>query len=341
MPTDLILAAALAAATVAGSALTADPRDRDVSSPALTTGGLTLSGAPMIETVSEDLAISEQSIVARYRLRNPSNGAVTAKASFALPTMTLAAIEDSTPSIPDADSANFLDAAVSVNGSPVRPRIEQRAFVRGVERTDVLRALKIPLDGYSDADPVIAAVDRLDATQKARLKSLGLIYSGLDELRAAWDLRTALVWTQAIAAGATVEIDLRYSPSVGFSPHPNCCAEGWAGPADIARERRRYCAGADVVAAVQRQGDPGDVAEAHFSEAYVNFALATAAGGTIGDFHLTVDKSDEQDLVSFCGQAVVKTGPTRFEMRAKNYPAGRDLAVLFLDYEPSNLVGTP
>ena len=53
--------------------------------------------------------------------------------------------------------------------------------MRGVDRTDVLRALKIPLDAYADADPVIAALDRLDATQKARLKSLGLIFNGGDE----------------------------------------------------------------------------------------------------------------------------------------------------------------
>ncbi|MGH7733742.1 MAG: DUF4424 family protein, partial [Gemmatimonadales bacterium] len=78
-------------AAVAGSALAADSRDREVSSQPLTTGGLALSGAPMIETVSEDLAISEQSIVARYRLRNPTNGTISARASFALPMMTLSA----------------------------------------------------------------------------------------------------------------------------------------------------------------------------------------------------------------------------------------------------------
>ena len=159
--------------------------------------------------------------------------------------------------------------------------------------------------------------------------------------RPGWDLETTLVWTQDIPAGAAVEIDLDYTPSVGFSPHASCCAEGWAGAADMAAERRRYCVGADVLAAVQRQGDPGDVAEAHFSEATVDFRMAPVAGGTIGEFHLTIDKADEEDLVSFCAQGVVKTGPTRFEMRAKDYPAGRDLAVLFLDFEPSNLAGTP
>ena len=51
----------------------------------------------------------------------------------------------------------------------------------------------------------------------------------------------------------------------------------------------------------------------------------------IGDFRLVVDKGDPKTLVSFCGDGVKKTGPTRFEMRKTNWRPERDLSILFLE----------
>ncbi|MGE8103017.1 DUF4424 family protein [Allorhizobium sp. NPDC080224] len=52
--------------------------------------------------------------------------------------------------------------------------------------------------------------------------------------------------------------------------------------------------------------------------------------GPIGDFRLTVDKLNPESIVSFCGQGVKKTGPTTFEMRAKDFYPERDLNILLV-----------
>ena len=48
------------------------------------------------------------------------------------------------------------------------------------------------------------------------------------------------------------------------------------------------------------------------------------------DFRLTVDKLNTETIVSFCGQEVKKTGPTTFEMRAKDYYPEQDLHILLV-----------
>ncbi len=336
----LVLAAV---AVLAGPALAGDLADRDVSSAQLVTGGLTLAGAPLITAVSEDVFISEDQVRLRYRLRNATSAPVSAAARFALPTMRLADVEQSTPSIPDADQANFLDAKITVDGEAVRPTTEQRAILHGVDRTATLVALKVPIDQYADADAVDQALGRLDLTQKARLRALGLVYEGGDGLRANWDVQTALTWREAFAAGGDHVIELDYTPSVGVFPHPGCCAEELAG-------RRRIAE--DPPPALRRRGPhPGRAAPgrqrrcrrgAHYSEAFIDLqAGKPTAGGTIGDFHLTVDKGEEAGPVGFCGAGVVKTGPTRFEMRRKAAPGGQTISVLFLDWRPSLLEGAP
>ena len=61
------------------------------------------------------------------------------------------------------------------------------------------------------------------------------------------------------------------------------------------------------------------------------------------DFTLTIDKGDAKNLVSFCWDGEVsKTGPTTFQMTAKDWypPYGRELDILILDHiEPEDVGG--
>ena len=68
-------------------------------------------------------------------------------------------------------------------------------------------------------------------------------------------------------------------------------------------------------------------------EQRIEYVLTTGGNwalGTIGDFKLTIDKGDPDNLVSFCGENVRKTGPTTFEMTAKDFYPERDLDILIL-----------
>ena len=68
-------------------------------------------------------------------------------------------------------------------------------------------------------------------------------------------------------------------------------------------------------------------------EQRIEYVLTTGGNwalGTIGDFKLTIDKGEPDNLVSFCGENVRKTGPTTFEMTAKDYYPERDIEILIL-----------
>jgi hypothetical protein len=68
-------------------------------------------------------------------------------------------------------------------------------------------------------------------------------------------------------------------------------------------------------------------------ERRIQYLLTPAANWAtpIGTFHLTVDKGDENALVSFCGTDVTKTSPTTFELTATDFYPTEELNILIVD----------
>ena len=80
-------------------------------------------------------------------------------------------------------------------------------------------------------------------------------------------------------------------------------------------------------AKVGRDGSPA------MSQNAIEYVLKTGGNwalGTIGEFNLTIDKGKPNNLVSFCAEGVTKTGPTRFEVHARDYNPEKNLEVLVL-----------
>jgi hypothetical protein len=73
-----------------------------------------------------------------------------------------------------------------------------------------------------------------------------------------------------------------------------------------------------------------------FFEKRIDYVLSSGGNwkAPIGDFHLTVDKGRPEALVSVCMDGLVKTGPTRFEVRKVNFRPERDLSILILAPAP-------
>ena len=67
-------------------------------------------------------------------------------------------------------------------------------------------------------------------------------------------------------------------------------------------------------------------------EQRIGYVLTTGANwrAPIHDFQLVVDKGASENLISFCGSGVRKTGPTRFEIRRTDWRPDRDLKLLIL-----------
>jgi hypothetical protein len=326
------LTALIAACVLAAPAFAND------STAELATGGLVLTKSETIQMRAEDLFISATEIRVRYRFLNTSGQDVTTLVAFPMPDI---AVEgpDSNIAVPTDDPENFLAFTTTVEGKPVKMRLEQKALVKGVDHTALLRKLGIPLAPHLASTN--EALDRLPRKQWDELVGLGLatveqydIGKGMeDHLVAAWTLQSRYFWQQTFAAGRELAVEHRYQPSVGASVQtsvgdPEHAKEEWH-----AEYERKYCMDRAFLTAIARaRRMAGTEFGSPFSEERIAYVLTTGANwaGPIREFRLTVDKGDPGNLVSFCGEGVKKVGPTRFEMRKTDFTPARDFYVLIL-----------
>jgi Domain of unknown function (DUF4424) len=304
----------------------------------LATGGLLFVQNDNVEMRSEDLAISAKQVDVRYRFFNKSASDVTVLVAFPMPEVRIEE-QDQNIALPTQDPVNILGFATTVNGKPVKTQVEQHVFAAGIDRTQLLLSLGIPLAPHLAATN--DALDRLPHEKWDELVRIGLaeieeydIGKGMTKhLAARWGLRTTFYWEQTFAAKAETIVEHRYRPSVGGSVQtslgsPSSVKEAW-----YDEYKRKYCLDSDFFATIDRLRK---AAKSEFgppySEERIDYILRTGANwsGPIGQFHLTVDKGDAGSLVSFCGQGIKKTGDTKFEMTKSNFSPDGDLAVLIL-----------
>jgi hypothetical protein len=326
-----------ATALVAAACAVAPALANDTSAE-LATGGLIFVQNDNVEMRSEDLAISAKEIAVRYRFFNKAASDVTVLVAFPMPDVRIEE-PDQNISLPTEDPVNLLAFTTMVNGKPVKTQVEQHVFAAGIDRTQLLMSLGIPLAPHLKATN--DALDRL-----AREKWDDLIRVGLAEievydagkgrakhLSARWSLRTTFYWEQTFPAKAETLIEHRYRPSVGGSVQTSLGSPAAVKEAWYDDYKRKYCLDNDFFASIERLRK---AAKSEFgppySEQRIDYILRTGANwsGPIGQFHLTVDKGEAGSLVSFCGPGVKKTGDTKFEMTKTDFSPEGDLAVLIL-----------
>lgn len=303
----------------------------------LATGGLVLSRSEAIEMVSEDLFISMREIRVTYHFLNRTNADVTTLVAFPLPNIRVPSQEDNfvIPE-PDADQ-NFLAFETKVDGKSIALQIEQRAEVLGVDQTDLLKSLSLPISPYDQKLPTL--LGKLSEPTRHQLRESGVIDdSGLNsslpvefKIRPLWTAHTSFHWKQTFPARQEVVVEIRYKPSVGGA------AQTYIGePYQSAESRRyfetRYCVDDTITKAVQRARARGKATKLFFAEEWIEYILTTGANwaGPIGTFTLTVDKGTTENLVSFCMEDIRKVGPTVFRAEKTKFWPTRNLEVLFL-----------
>jgi hypothetical protein len=320
------------------AACAAMPALANDTSAELATGGLLFVQNDNVEMRSEDLAISAKQVDVRYRFFNKSASDVTVLVAFPMPEVRIEE-QDQNIALPTQDPVNILGFATTVNGKPVKTQVEQHVFAAGIDRTQLLTSLGIPLAPHLAATN--EALDRLPLEKWDELVRIGLaeieeydIGKGMAKhLAARWGLRTTFYWEQTFAAKAETIVEHRYRPSVGGSVQTSLGAPASAKEAWYAEYKRKYCLDNDFFATIDRLRK---AAKSEFgppySEERIDYILRTGANwsGPIGQFHLTIDKGDAGSLVSFCGQGIKKTGDTKFEMTKTNFTPDGDLAVLIL-----------
>jgi len=317
------LIAVLAALVVAAPALAND------SVASMGAGGLILERTDGIEMRSEDLYVSAEQIRVRYRFYNRTPRDIATLVAFPMPD--LQGGVESDVALEDPLQMAF---TTTVNGRRVATNIEQKAILNGVDHSDMMRGLGVPLSPRGEA--TTQALAALPRPQIDMLIEMGLVEdrSWTDggvrnlELVPLWTLKTTHYWTQVFPTGRELDVRHAYAPAIGGSAGSGFGDPEMADSEYLNGQATLYCTDDAFREGARRMRARG----LYLSETWIGYILTTGANWAepIGDFRLVVDKGSSRNLVSFCGEGVRKISPTRFEMRRRNYTPTADLSVLIL-----------
>jgi len=322
-----VLMAALAAVATCNATFAND------SSAALGAGGIVLTQSADIRMAREDLSISRKLIRVRYEFVNESGAPITTRVAFPLPEANLEVLTEADVGWPTEDAKNTVDFRVKVDGRTVAPTLEEKAFLKGVDVTDVLRRHGIPIS--SRARDVTEVIARLPAPARAELATRGLIRESKDWVLPLWMVKNTYHWEQTFPARRPLVVEHTYKPVVGGTIIP---AESFfASHDEIANDEfyKQFCIDRPTFAAmkallkgVRRKQGEGAATIAWF----VDYVLTTGKNwkGPIGRFRLTLDKERKSNVISLCMNGVRKVGPAKFVVERRDFEPDEDLRVMIL-----------
>ncbi len=296
--------------------------------------GLRLQPTAWIELKAEALYISPSRVRIRYVFRAPEGNERTIVA-FPLPEIPFGAPEYSAVFPEPLDVDNPLHFRVRVDGRPVRPNLQAKALLNGVDFTPLLQRHGLRPQDILMHDRLMKRIAALPAAARRELEANGLISKtnipeelqneGLPPYEAHWDLSLLYWWWQVFPAGRDVVVEHEYTPVAGqffFSlPATEEVHEMYCTDAPFLRAAARM---------MRRHGDPENPL---LLARGVHYILTTARNwaAPIGRFRLVIDK---ERLVSLCWRGLKKVSRTRFVFEARNFEPTRDLKLLFLEPMP-------
>jgi Domain of unknown function (DUF4424) len=298
----------------------------------LGTGGLDFVRNGNVEMRSEELFISTSEIRVVYHFFNKSDQPVTALVAFPMPEITLAN-QDANISVPANDPVNFLGFETKADDQTVEAQVQQRVVAKGIDRTEMLKALAIPL-----APHLRAAYTALDALPKDKWQDLvsrgmaeiveyavGPDFKMRGHLEPRWTLRTTYYWQQVFPPRQELVIAHRYKPSVGRG------GAGGLGGANANIDMKAYCIEPDIVAKIARlQAAARNIKDTYAIYQRIAYVLKTGANwaGPIADFTLTVDKGQPDNVLALCAKGFKKISPTQIQAHYSNFTPTRDLLLM-------------
>lgn len=317
--------------------LAATPAAANDTMAELRTGGLTFVHTPDVEMTKEALFISPEEIRVDYVFTNTSDKDVSGLVAFPMPE--IGGDPYGNIAIDDFETDNYLAFTASQDGKAVPVNLQQRAEAAGLDVTGDLKAQGVPLLPFAKATK--AALEKLPADIAANWIARGILFidsydddgKGMKDYRTPlWSLKSVYWWRTTFPAGREVTVQHRYKPSVGGSVGITFLEDGAGKGERFEDYRRRYCIEDNIVRrAVQAEKDMA-AGKPYLMENWISYILTTGANwdGPIRDFSLTIDKGAPENLVSFCGEGVKKTGPTTFTMTAKDFTPEKDIDILIL-----------
>lgn len=295
--------------------------------------GLQLTETADIAMESEDLFISAKEIKVRYSFRNVSDQPIETVVAFPLPEIDWSKLNEVPIDHPSADGVNFVDFSVTVDGAPVTPQLEQRAFFKGADVTDEVTRLKLPMTMFEpDYYEKLMAVAKPDR-RALEAKELALFEDEYESAYPQWLTQTRFHWTQTFPPGRPVVVEHTYKPVVGRFAVDYVIDSQYE---DDPRQPERFCLDTATEKAIRDRKAAESTAEqpAYLDSEWVQYILTTANNwrGPIGKFHLTIDKGAPDAIVATCVEGLKETGPTTLEFEATDFAPQRDIDLLLVHH---------
>lgn len=319
----VVLLAILAPAPAAAQA--------DPPIPAIAIGDLIAPRRQPIAIVGQDVTVRPERVEIRYRFANPTGAAIDTPIILPIP--------DIGPQImatnaggPRADSGNFIDLAVTVDGAPVEVTVVQRAIVGGRDVTDTLRREQVPISFF--ARGLIPTLTGRSLTTRRTLAAAGIASFGeLGGYEIRWSMRSWFTWTQSFAPRRAIDVTLRYRPLAG-----DFAADARELALPAAEQTR--CLDAPARAAFETGRTRPEL---HARGIRIGLALggATNWAGAPAIFGFTVDAGDPALVAAACMDGLNRSGPGRLDARIENFAPDRPIVALFLPVRAPARAGRP
>jgi hypothetical protein len=321
----------LALAPLAGA-----PAQANDSAAELSVGGLVFTHSSDVSLDSEELTITPDRVVVRYRFINSTPKPVTLTVGFPFPDIDLS--DDANLAIPTDDPQNFLAFATKVDGKRIDFKIHQTAHLGDKDVSAALRKAGVPLLPIG-AQQVrlteLAQPVRDDLLEQGLLLQMGTNDRGQQLYTGGWTVKTAAVRRQTFPPQVAVAVEHRYRTSLGVSfdtvlrkglrENPNLAAE-------VRRYRTDYCVTDAFLARLDKLAGSDEANTRKIEERRIAYVLKTGANwaGPIKDFRMIVDKQKPDRLISFCADDIKPITSSAFEVRAKDFVPSRDLKILIV-----------
>lgn len=306
------------------------------SSAVIGAGGIELVTTESVSMDSEDLYISPSKVTVDYVFTNQSDKDIETLVAFPMPDIRY--FGEEVTDVPNENSNNFMNFKVSQDGEPITVTLEQRAFVHNIDVTEALEKKGIPLLPTAKVTAKALAEkitpDDIDDWVARGMISKMSWSEGEEEkveYQPAWTLKSTYWWRTVFPAGQPVKVHHIYKPSVGGTVDTAFLDMDNKPSEQMAFYKERYCL-TDGFVKLAVAAKTKAKKSTYWMEKWLSYILVTGNNwyGPIGTFHLTVDKEDPQNLVSFCSEGVKKTGPTTFEMTQKDFYPQKNLDVLIV-----------
>lgn len=302
----------------------------------LKAGGLVFVRSDVVAIESEDLYISPSAVRVAYSFRNNSDEDVESIVAFPMPD--IVADPYANIALPEPGLDNFLSFSVEVEGASIDPLLEQRALAAGLDITDELVAAGIAVNHQLEG--VTEAIGRLPESTLDEWVARGIVVADTyddgsgwkTEYAPRWTLRSTYWWQMTFPAGRSIAVRHAYKPSVGGTTGLTFFQDGKPGGPNYREYLHTYCIDGALERALVRASERRDDGFPPYWENWISYVLTTGGNwaSTIGRFHLTIDKEGPENLVSFCGEGVKKTGPTTFELTYEDFYPEKDIEILLL-----------